>query len=143
MGYLLAFSAAALWGLTYTLDEKVLEEMHSVKLYFLHCVLGLLVSGAAWLLTGGTFGQLFALPSGESTRKILFASMIIGCLAGMAIVSSIAMLGASKSSILEISYPLFVLVFSYVLFDKGVSLHVIAGGLLIFAGSAIIVLSPR
>ena len=61
----------------------------------------------------------------------------------MAIVSSIAMLGASKSSILEISYPLFVLVFSYVLFDKGVSLHVIAGGLLIFAGSAIIVLSPR
>lgn len=140
MGYLLAFLASALWGLTYTLDEKVLEDLPPVKVYFLHCVVGMFISGSVWLANGGR--PLGLLPSSAETanRRILLASMLIGCIAGLAIVISIVRLGASLAAILEISYPIFVLVFSWLLFGKTTNRSVLVGGALIFLGSAIIIL---
>lgn len=141
MGYVLAFLAAALWGLTYTLDEKVLEEYPPVKVYFLHCFVGLFISGAVWMATGGKLAELYPASSGTANRKILVASMLIGCLAGLAIVTSIVRLGASLAAILEISYPIFVLAFSWALFGKTTNWSVVLGGGLIFLGSAVIILA--
>ncbi len=141
MGYVLAFLAAALWGMTYTLDEKVLEEFPPVKVYFLHCVVGLFISAGVWVATGGKLAELYPESSGSANRKILVASMLIGCVAGLAIVTSIVRLGASLAAILEISYPIFVLAFSWALFGKTTNWSVVLGGGLIFLGSAVIILS--
>lgn len=139
MGYLLAFMASALWGLTYTLDEKVLEDIPPVKLYFLHCVVGLFISGSVWIANGGKISELYPSASESANRKILMASMLIGCMAGLAIIASIVRLGASLAAILEISYPIFVLAFSWILFGKTTNRSVMVGGALIFLGSAIII----
>jgi len=143
MGYILAFLAAALWGMTYTLDEKVLEEYPPVKIYFLHCATGVLISAAVWVACGGRLAELVPASSATSNRRILAASMIIGCLAGLAIVASIVRLGASMAAILEISYPVFVLGFSWALFGRTTNWGVVLGGSLIFLGSAVIILFGR
>ena len=54
---------------------------------------------------------------------------------------SIQLLGAGKSAVLEISYPLFVALFSVFLFQGQLQLPVVIGGAFIFIGAAIIVLA--
>jgi membrane protease YdiL (CAAX protease family) len=44
-GFILAVLASVLWGLTYCLDERVLSSLSVFKLYFLHCLCGVLVAG--------------------------------------------------------------------------------------------------
>ena len=49
---------------------------------------------------------------------------------------------ATLASLIEISYPVFVVLFAYVLFrDVHLNASVLVGGLLVFAGVAIIVLN--
>jgi len=102
----LAVLASVLWGLTYCLDERVLSSLSVFKVYFLHCLCGVLATAAA-----------------------------------LSILGSIQLLGASKSAVLEISYPLFVALFSVLLFQGQLQLPVVVGGIFIFVGSAIIVLA--
>jgi drug/metabolite transporter (DMT)-like permease len=141
MGYLYALLASALWGLTYALDEKILEELPSLKVYFLHSLFGLCISGVLWVATGGKVSSLVSFPSMSDGGKLLLCALVVGAIAGMSIVSSIGSLGASRAAILEISYPIFVVVFSWMLFAKGVSGLVLVGGAFIFVGAALILIA--
>jgi hypothetical protein len=51
-GLVLAVLASILWGLTYCLDERVLASLSVFKLYFLHCLCGVLVAGAILRMRG-------------------------------------------------------------------------------------------
>ena len=61
LGFVLAVVAAVLWGLTYCLDERVLSSLSVFKLYFLHCLCGLLVAGAILLLQGASPADLVSI----------------------------------------------------------------------------------
>ena len=61
--------------------------------------------------------------------------------AALAILASIQLLGADTSAVLEISYPLFVALFSTLFFQGRLELPVVIGGGFILAGAAIIVLA--
>lgn len=139
-GYFLAFLAAALWGLCYALDEKVLQGMPVVRLFFLHSVTGAVIGAIAWLAQGRSFGDLFTLGSGNVSAKLVIVTLLVAASAGFAILGSIQLLNASRASILEISYPLFVAGFTYFLFGQSLNPGIIVGGILIFIGSAIIVI---
>jgi drug/metabolite transporter (DMT)-like permease len=138
-GYLLALAASVLWGLTYCLDQKVLTSLSVDKLYFLHSLFGVILCGAIWLLKGRSFGELFAVDPAQLDPKVLVIALLVGAAAGLAIFGSVQILGASKASILEISYPVFVALFSILFFGEVLTTPVILGGLLIFAGSAIVI----
>jgi drug/metabolite transporter (DMT)-like permease len=68
-------------------------------------------------------------------------TLITATAAALSILASIQLLGAGKSAVLEISYPLFVAVFSVLLFKGQLQSQVVLGGIFIFIGSAIIVLA--
>jgi hypothetical protein len=55
----LAILASVLWGLTYCLDERVLSSLSVFKLYFLHCLCGVLVAGVILLVQGTSPAGLF------------------------------------------------------------------------------------
>jgi drug/metabolite transporter (DMT)-like permease len=129
-GYALAVVAAVLWGLTYCLDERVLSSLSVAKLYFLHCVCGALVAGAILLFQGESVGS-----------PLVTLTLVTATAAALAILGSIQLLGANKSAVLEISYPLFVALFSVLLFKGQLQLPVVIGGAFIFVGAAIIVLA--
>lgn len=140
-GFLLAVLASVLWGLTYCLDERVLSSLSVFKLYFLHCLCGMLIAGVILLAQGASPAGLFAIDTAKSSLPLVGLTLITATTAALSILGSIQLLGANKSAVLEISYPLFVALFSVLLFKGQLQLPVVVGGIFIFIGSAIIVLA--
>lgn len=141
LGFMLAVLASVLWGLTYCLDERVLSSLSVFKLYFLHCVCGALVAGSIMLLQGNSLASLFSFDTAKASLPLVGLTLATATAAALSILGSIQMLGASKSAVLEISYPLFVALFSVLLFKGQLELPVVLGGIFIFIGSAIIVVA--
>ena len=140
-GYVLAVLASVLWGLTYCLDERVLASLSVFKLYFLHCLCGVLVSAAIMLAQGDSPGSLLRFDTKSASLPLVGLTLVTATAAALSILGSIQLLGAGKSAVLEISYPLFVALFSVLLFQGHLSLPVVLGGGFIFIGAAIIVLA--
>ena len=138
-GYFLAIAASVLWGLTYCLDERVLASLSVYKLYFLHCLCGAVVAGVILLAQGNSAASLFVIDTAKSSLPLVGLTLVTATAAALAILGSIQLLGANKSAVLEISYPLFVALFSVLLFKGHLPLPVVFGGIFIFIGSAIIV----
>ena len=111
------------------------------KLYFLHCVCGALVAGSIMLLQGNSPASLFGFDTAKASLGLVGLTLATATAAALAILGSIQLLGANKSAVLEISYPLFVALFSVLLFKGQLHPPVILGGIFIFIGSAIIVLA--
>lgn len=140
-GYGLAVLASVLWGLTYCLDERVLSSLSVYKLYFLHCLCGVLVAGVVLLLQGNSPASLFTFNTSTASIPLVLVTLATATTAALAILSSIQLLGANTSAVLEISYPLFVALFSVLFFKGQLQSPVVIGGAFIFIGSAIIVLA--
>jgi drug/metabolite transporter (DMT)-like permease len=138
-GYLLAFAAAVLWGLLYVLDERLLAGMSIYRLYFLHSVAGVAVAGTVLLAQGESPASLLRMSFPGIGPPLVLATMAVVALACLAIFASIQALGASRAAVLEISYPLFVAIFAWLLSRQPVQWPVILGGIFIFIGSAILV----
>jgi len=142
-GYVLAFLASVLWGLTYCLDERVLAGMSAPRLFFLHSLCGCVVVGGALVLQGTAPADLVRIDVPGVSRGLLLTNVLVGVLAALAIFASIQSLGAARAAVLEISYPLFVAIFSVLLFRERLDPAVLVGGGFIAAGAAIIVLWAR
>ena len=139
--FILAILASVLWGLTYCLDERVLSSLSVFKLYFLHCLCGVLVAGMILLAQGTSPAGLFTFDRARASLPLVGLTLVTATAAALSILGSIQLLGASKSAVLEISYPLFVAMFSVLFFKGQLQLPVVVGGTFIFIGSAIIVLA--
>lgn len=140
-GFLLAVLASVLWGLTYCLDERVLSSLSVFKLYFLHCLCGTVVAGAILLLQGVSPAGLVTIDTSKTGLPLIGLTLVTATAAALSILGSIQLLGASKSAVLEISYPLFVALFSVLLFKGQLELSVVIGGVFIFIGAAVIALA--
>ena len=141
LGYILAVAASVLWGLTYCLDERVLEHLSVFKLYFLHCVCGAVVAAVILLARGTPPEALFSIGNSSVSLPLFGLTLATATAAALAILGSIQLLGANTSAVLEISYPLFVALFSVLFFKGQLQMPVVIGGAFIFIGSAIIVLA--
>lgn len=141
VGFGLAVLASVLWGLTYCLDERVLASLSIFKLYFLHCLCGMLVAGVILLCQGNSPAALFRIDTVSASIPLVALTLVTATAAALSILGSIQLLGANQSAILEISYPLFVALFSVLWFHGQLELPTIIGGAFIFIGSAIIVLA--
>ena len=138
-GYFLAILAAALWGLNYALDQRALSSLPVLKLYFLHSIFGVVVSAAIWVGMGRPLAHLSLFSTHSISLRLIALTLVIGTAAGLVIFASIQALNASRASVIEISYPFFVALFSYLLFGETINWAVLAGGATIFCGAAIIV----
>jgi drug/metabolite transporter (DMT)-like permease len=110
-----------------------------VKLYFFTSVFGVLVSTVLWLMSNRPLSGLVTIDPTQTSFPFLLLTLAVGALAGLSIFGSIHLLGATKAAILEISYPLFAALFSYLIFSQALSFWVGVGALLILAGTAVIV----
>ncbi len=141
LGYALAFSASVLWGLTYCLDERVLAGLSVTRLYFLHCLCGTAIAGAILLAQGHTPAALFRLDATATPRGLFLLTLVTATAAAFCILASIKFLGAHRSAVLEISYPVFVAIFSTLFFGGRLEWPVLIGGGFILLGAAIVVLA--
>jgi drug/metabolite transporter (DMT)-like permease len=141
IGYLYALGSAIAWGLIYVINQKMLVHNSPLAVMFMQSLITAIIALPVYALS-----LKF---SGESTAQILFVNktnilyfLSIAALTALSlflIFSSIKLIGVSSASVIEISYPFFIVVFSYLFFRSTINAYFLLGTLLIFIGSAIII----
>jgi drug/metabolite transporter (DMT)-like permease len=139
MGYVFAALASILWGLVYTLNQKLLVYLSPVQLSALHGIGTLIVTLPLLLITPAEAKDTAVAVESPFPYALVFVVTTMSALAGLCILASIQYLDATRASFFEISYPLFVCIFSALIFSQRISLGVALGALLMLAGAIVIV----
>lgn len=137
IGFIYSIAAALAWGLTYTIDQKVLEKVSPTTLLLAHAVITIIFSIPLFFLEGSTLKSV--LYSTKSNFGLILLTALLGAVASFCILSGIKLLGASTASIFEIAYPFFVVFFSYLIYRTELTVAFTIGALFIFIGSLIII----
>jgi drug/metabolite transporter (DMT)-like permease len=131
---IIACGASVLWGLVYALDKKVLGFMSVTELYCLYYTAGAMVFWAM-LLVNSSPGALYEKTLAPERLPWIAATIGASILANYFIARSIQISNASLAALIEVSYPLFTILFSYLLLkETGLSRDVLIGAALIFSG---------
>ena len=140
--YVSAFAAAVIWGLHYPLLD------HALKRISLPSVL--LLSALPIMLIALIYRRQIALDAviirtlPLSEQWSILGIALTGSAASVLLLMSISAKNATLASLIEISYPLFVALFAYVLFrESALNGAVMLGAALIFSGVAVIIFSSR
>jgi drug/metabolite transporter (DMT)-like permease len=134
---------AVCWGLAYALLNKIMHSGLSAPfvLTTIGCVT-LPIYITTMMIKDGMFPRNIALlfDSGHLLALIILVGVILAC-GQFFIYHAISLKNSAYISIIEITYPLFVVVFLWVLFrDLQMSWSLALGGLLIFSGVTLILL---
>lgn len=140
----LAISASALWGIAYALHEQVYKHVSvltSLTVSYALATIGLLV---ALVATKAYQNDLATIMGSKQVTLLIGAEALISTLAALLIGLSIQGRDATVAGLIEMSYPLFIIIFTYFLFrENHLTWSVAVGGALIFSGIAVIYLFNR
>ncbi|KTD68006.1 MULTISPECIES: DMT family transporter [Legionella] len=138
MWFTFAIFAAILWGFNYALAEKILNSISPVTLLALEMTIGaVLFTCISFFTTMKRDVELLTTDSGLLLLTI--AEIVIVLVASYFIAASINLKNATIAGIVELTYPIFTIIFTWFLFNQvHVNLSVIIGGLLIFIGILVI-----
>lgn len=137
MGLIYSLGAAICWGAVYAIDQKVLEHISPISIAFFSAVATVLVFLPFMLVNNGELIKTF-FSSGKENISLASIAIVFAIIANILILFGIKSLGASYASILEIAYPFFVILFSFVIFRTHPNIYFYIGGVLIFIGSFVI-----
>jgi len=139
MWIIFALGASILWGLTYVLNEQVYKKI-SVITSLAITSLATFIFLLAWSYWAGLLKHDLAAIAGSKRLTYLIAAEVITLiLAELCIGFSIVTKNATLAGLIEISYPIFIAIFAYLLYrENQLSSSTIIGGLLIFAGVFVI-----
>ena len=136
-GFIYAIGAALTWGLVYTIDQKILAGVSPMTLLFIDSVIATIIMLPFVFFSNGSIKAVVT--SGRMNLFLIILSVVLATLANFLIFSGIKNLGASTASIIEIAYPFFVVLFTYLFFRTTPNIYFFIGGSLIFIGSIIII----
>lgn len=133
-----AVAAAALWGMQNTLLEQLVKD---VPLLMIGLVISL--TSSVVLLTVYAFEpkamDWHVLVTHKQTLLLLAALVVVTLLGNFGIWASIQGKNATVAGMIEASYPLFTILFSYLLFKIGhVNMPIAAGFILIVTGIGLV-----
>jgi len=136
--YVTALGAAVVWGIHYPLVDHALKRL-SLTSVLLLTALPILVLP---LLTRGVSADLVVLRAMSWNERLpILAVALTSLLGSVLLYLSISGKNATLASLIEISYPVFVVLFAYLLFRQmHVNTSVLVGAGLVFAGVAVIIL---
>ncbi len=130
------FLASITWGLAYAIDQKILEKISPVGFMLISYIVSLVVVVPLYFLYDEKIDpKLF-----QDTHFIfiLLTSILLSLLAAFFIIYGIKNLGASTASMIEISYPFFVVIFSFLLYKTTPNYLFVVGSVFMFIGLAFV-----
>lgn len=137
--YLAAAGAALLWGIHYPLIDHALKRLSLISVLLLTALPIVIVAPFFYKTVAADLELLRGL--GSKDRALVLSIALTSLSATVLLFLSIDSKNATLASLIEISYPVFVALFTYLLFRQmHVNTSVLLGGLLVFAGVAIIIL---
>lgn len=134
MWFIYAMTAAVFWGINYSLAEKIGERISLISLLALEMALGAILIGIYAYFTN-LKTDISALCTDPALMKLTVIEITIVMLANVAIVLSIQSKNATTAGLIELSYPLFTILFTWILFhEHHLNLATIVGSVLIGLG---------
>lgn len=137
--YVFALAASLLWGLQYALAEKVLQRFSPYFLYALVVVIFAALLPFTWkhLVAQSRDFLKFSDWMSFGALGVVFAGLAGTVLLYLAIQQH----NASHVSLIEIAYPIFVVLFTCFLFGENhMNLYTTMGGLMILGGAFLVIL---
>jgi drug/metabolite transporter (DMT)-like permease len=137
MWYVYAMGAAALWGLEYAIMGRLFNgRISPLVLLTMQMATGALVLGAISLTSGRFAIEMKQVADDRSFLWLVLFSLIVFTSANFLIAQSIQESNALLAGLAEISYPLFILVFTIMLgWAEPVTARALFGGMLILVGA--------
>ncbi|MFA6018065.1 MAG: DMT family transporter [Patescibacteria group bacterium] len=144
MWILTSLGAAILWGLTYVLNEKMFERISVATTLTIGCGVSAIILGIYSLVRGTLKTDLVKIADSKSLLILVIVSSLSFALADWLIASSVSSKNATLATIIEISYPIFVALFAYVLYrEVQITALGFIGGAIIFIGVLIVFISTK
>jgi drug/metabolite transporter (DMT)-like permease len=138
--YLTAIGAAVIWGIHYPLIDNALKRLSLISVLLLTALPILVVTPFFYRSVVSDYRVFMAM--GGQERATVLAIALTSLLASVLLFLSIDSKNATLASLIEITYPVFVALFAYLLFrEVHVNVSVLLGSLLVFAGVGIIILN--
>lgn len=140
-----AISASVLWGISYAASGRVIERgMTPLSFFFCYVLFGSAVAALALSVTG----KLHSVPAEVKLLGadwVWFAVALASSAAGaLFIYMAIGERNATLASLIEISYPFFVAVFSWLFFrETQFNAATLLGGFLILGGVGVVFFGNR
>ena len=136
--YLTALAAALVWGIHYPLVDFALKRVSIFSVLLLSVLPILLLMPVFLRDVARDLGAVRALPGSE--QGMIAAIGLTSLLGAVLLYLSIAGKNATLASVIEITYPVFVAVFAYVIFRQvHINASVVIGGLMVMAGAGLII----
>jgi len=137
LGLFCAILASVLWGVEYALAERVYKDVSVYTVLFHSSILSLILMPVlAWNHIVSDTCKLLQFSNLTFWYSVI---MIIGMLASIMIAKSIQLTNATAAGLIEISYPFFIILFSFLFFGKiNLTKELFIGGVFIFTGIAVI-----
>lgn len=140
--YVAALGAAVVWGIHYPLIEFALRRVSLLTVLLLTALPVLLLVpfyGHVLLADARTLAQL-----GAGERWTVLSVALSSLLATVLLFLSIDGKNATMAGLIEISYPIFIVLFTWLLFrEMHLNWTSALGGLLIMAGAAVVIMGSR
>jgi drug/metabolite transporter (DMT)-like permease len=139
---LFALSAAIFWGLAYTMSGQVVKSGISTPFILGFVAAVTLPVYVTALIKTESFRPSLEIVMNNKILLLFLGVQAISLMMGQYLIyAAIAQKSVTYAAVLEISYPIFVCLFTWVLFrDLQMSWNIAVGGLMIFAGSALVFL---
>lgn len=135
-----SIASAVFWGIGYAFSDYTLKHGIPVAAQLALCGFILTPFYTVLALSNGSLQKSIGLLRGDTKLATYFILAAVSyALANMLIFWSIQAKNATLSSLIEIAYPFFTPLFVWLIFGENqLSLNALAGGLLVFAGVAVI-----
>lgn len=139
-----ALGTAMLWGFCYSAADKVLKDGVHPAIFMLANGLAyiIMIVPYFWIATnmlGGLKSQMNLLWANKTTLFLLIGVTAAYTLGNYLILTSMSLKNATMTNLIEISYPLFTILFAWILFREfHLGIGTMIGAAFIFAGVGII-----
>ena len=137
IGIIWALIASITWGLLYNIDQKLLIKSSPLTMFFIGGIMQIIVL-IPYMFTQSGKADIELILSDKTQLGLLFFAEMLCIIAGIAILYAVKNLTAPVASIFEISYPIFVAVFYYLLKNGTLDVKFGVGATFIFIGIIIV-----
>lgn len=136
--YLLAFGSALIWGFHYVMLENAMKYITPQTALFLTC-LPIIIVVAVWYNDFVT-DLKFIMSADLKTKAQILVITFTSLSATLLLYIAISMKTATHAALIEITYPIFVTLFTLAIFGVNhLSIGTIIGGTLILSGSLVVI----
>lgn len=138
MWIILALGASMFWGMSYVLSEEIYKKISLFTSLAISSFVIFLISLLISIFHKSFKADLAVIASSRNLFWYVVIGILCFLIAELFIGFSIISKNATLAGLIEISYPIFIAIFSYILFRSKISIPTIIGGAVVFFGIFII-----